>query len=68
MSNTLDQAIELLDYIKEMNKSSDEGFRLTEDLDHWEGLGILTQGQLSEYLNDRRDGRRMWTTTNLEQP
>ena len=68
MSNTLDQAIELLDYIKEMNKSSDEGFRLTEDLDHWEGLGILTQGQLSEYLNDRRDGCRMWATTNLEQP
>ena len=60
----MNQAIALLDYIKEMNKSADEGYRLTEDLDHWAGLGIHTQDQLYEYLNDRQDGIRMWTTTN----
>jgi hypothetical protein len=57
-------ATTLYDYIREMNKSSDEGFKLNEDLDHWAGLGIHTQDQLCEYLNDRQDGRRMWTTTN----
>jgi hypothetical protein len=31
----LDRAITLLDYIKEMNKPADEGYRLNENLDHW---------------------------------
>jgi hypothetical protein len=56
--------ITLYDYIREMNKSADDGFKLTEDLEHWYGLGIHTQDQLCEYLNDRQDGIRMWTTTN----
>jgi hypothetical protein len=60
----MDDAATLYDYIREMNKSSDEGFGLSEDLDHWAGLGIHTQDQLYEYLNDRQDGIRMWTTTN----
>tara|TARA_R110000822_G_C14990801_1_gene459661 strand:- start:281 stop:517 length:237 start_codon:yes stop_codon:yes gene_type:complete len=60
----MNQAIELLDYIKEINKSADKDFKLTEDLEHWYGLGILTQDQLIDYLNDRKDGKRMWTTTN----
>ena len=60
----MDDATTLYDYIWEMNKSADDGFGLSEDLDHWAGLGIHTQDQLCEYLNDRQDGRRMWTTTN----
>lgn len=60
----LDRAITLLDYIKEMNKPADEGYRLNENLDHWISLGVTTREQLCEYLNDRQDGRRMWTTTN----
>jgi hypothetical protein len=61
----MNQAIELLDYIKEMNLFADKGFKLTEDLDHWYGLGILTRDQLSEYLNDRKDGKRMWTKNSI---
>ena len=57
-------ATTLYDYIREMNKSADKDFKLTEDLEHWYGLGILTQDQLIDYLNDRKDGKRMWTTTN----
>ena len=62
----MNQAIELLDYIKEMNKSADKGFKLTEDLDHWYGLGILTRDQLIEYLNDRKDGKQMWTKNSID--
>jgi hypothetical protein len=51
---------DLTDFIKEMNKSADDGFKLTEDLEHWYDLGILTRDQLSEYLNDRKDGKQMW--------
>ena len=61
----MNQAIELLDYIKEMNKSADKGFKLTEDLDHWYDQGILTRDQLIEYLNDRKDGKRMWTKDSI---
>ena len=51
---------DLTDFIREMNKSADDGFKLTEDLEHWYDLGILTRDQLSEYLNDRKDGKQMW--------
>jgi aspartokinase-like uncharacterized kinase len=60
----MNQAIALMESIKDMNKSADDEFGLSEDLDHWISLGVTTREQLCEYLNDRQDGRRMWTTTN----
>ena len=51
-NQTADQATTLRDYIREINESSQGGFALTEDLDHWAGYGILTRDQLGDYLDE----------------
>ena len=43
---------DLLNYIREINVSSDGGFALTESLDHWAGYDIYTREQLGDYLDD----------------
>ena len=51
-NQTADQATTLRDYIREINESSNGGFALTEDLDHWAGYGVLTRDQLGDYLDE----------------
>tara|TARA_R110001592_G_scaffold147756_1_gene372277 strand:- start:892 stop:1152 length:261 start_codon:yes stop_codon:yes gene_type:complete len=49
---TPEQQIDLRNYIREINESSDGGFALTESLEHWAGYGIYTRDQLGDYLDD----------------
>jgi hypothetical protein len=51
-NQTADDATTLRDYIREINESSQGGFALTEDLDHWAGYGVLTRDQLGDYLDE----------------
>ena len=51
-NQTADDATTLRDYIREINESSNGGFALTEDLDHWAGYGVLTRDQLGDYLDE----------------
>ena len=51
-NQTPDEATCLRDYIREINESSNGGFALTEDLDHWAGYGVLTRDQLGDYLDE----------------
>ena len=51
-NQTADDATTLRDYIREINESSQGGFALTEDLDHWAGYGVLTREQLGDYLDE----------------
>jgi hypothetical protein len=49
--NAYDQK-DLLNYIREINESSDGGFALTESLEHWAGYNIYTRVQLGDYLDE----------------
>jgi len=49
--NAYDQK-DLLNYIREINESSDGGFALTESLEHWAGYNIYTRDQLGDYLDE----------------
>jgi len=48
---TAAEAIELRDYIRQLNAKGNGAFLLTLSLDHWAGYGVYTKAQLGDYLD-----------------